>query len=217
MITLTAKITKLDGSYIVLDHRNILSLERQFFDRKDISLPSWGVISNGGNIRFVDRNGEVKKLAEQRLLKSGMRVEFFLNNTNLNKTQNIGVFFTTDWDYDNDNKTVSVTINDDLQQWQDIGITPSEKSLYKFLVADNVYYSEIYIYLKSLTPDKYNMLAFELLDYETQEQLKRRKATYNYHTNTTLWSAWNDFAIASQTHILKDDNGNTITKYHGGN
>lgn len=214
MITLTATITKNDGSLINLNYRNSLSLERTIYDRSDLKLPSWGIISNGGNLRFVDSDGSIKRLAEQRLLKSGMKVNFYLKNTISNSETGVGEFFTDQWNYDNDNRRVDVTIKDDLGKWQDIKISPITYSPYN---EKNITGEIIYDSLYSLTPHNFNMLNFEQLDTITKDHLRNCKIEFFVLNSNNLWSAWTTFCKAFQTHIYKNNSSNTICKYNGGN
>lgn len=217
MITLTATITKLDGSLITLDYNNSLSIERSIFDRSDISMPSWGVISNSGNLQFVDIYGEIRALAEQRHLKSGMEVNLYLNNTVLGISAPVGKFLTNKWDYDNDNKKVSVSIADDLEKWQNI-----DAPLMGYVPNGNIYISGKYVYNKfhSYTADSYpthSMLTFDELDAETQQALSNRRIQYEVLDAKTLWSAWQQLCEAFQLHIYKNNLGKVTCKYMGGN
>jgi hypothetical protein len=108
---------------IEIDRRNLISLESSIFDRSDLKLPSFGIISNKGNIEFNDLDGEVRDYAEQLILQSGLSCEIRLNNTLVDgASQVIAKMETDQWDYDNDNRVVSVSIKDDLEEWQDINV-----------------------------------------------------------------------------------------------
>ena len=149
MITLTAEITKDDGSKIVLNYRNSLSIERSIFDRADITMPSWGVISNSGKLSFVDTDGSIRQLAEQRLLKSGMAVTLSLGNTLKNSTAPVGNFLTEDWSYDNDDHRVSVTLKDELVKWQNLEIKGLEYDITQNdLTAAYMTAKDVYNYLR---------------------------------------------------------------------
>ena len=102
---------------IVINRRNIISLESSIFDRSDLKLPSFGIISNTGNIEFNDLDGEIKDYAERLLLQSGLSCEIRLNNTLVDGASELVAEMETDqWDYDNDNRVVSVSIKDDLEE-----------------------------------------------------------------------------------------------------
>ena len=217
MITLSATIKKLDGSFINLNKTNLLSLECSIFDRRNTSSPSWGVISNNGNIKFVDTKGDIKTLANNRNLKKGMEVSILIKNTLEDATKVINNFVTSNWGYDNNNRRVSVNLTDELEELQSILITPTELTEYTFLKKDNVSFEKIYKYLHSLTPSKFKFLQFESLDADTRLVLQTRKNSYNIYQDHNLWAAWNSFGIATLTRIFKDLDGNTIVKHSEGN
>lgn len=214
MITLTATITKLDGSFITLDYRNSMSLERNIQDRSDFKLPSFGIISNGGNLRFVDADGSVRFLAEQRQLKSGMAVNFYLNNTVSGASAPVGKFLTNQWDYDNNNKEVTVSLMDDLQEWQDLLITPVEYNPY---FDKDLSFKWYYEYLYALTPSKYNLIAFSDLDEATQTVLSATMFEFFILNSKSIWGAWENLCEACQCHIYKRNDGKTTCRYNGGN
>ena len=107
MITLTAKIYISETEVIEVDRRNMLGVDRSIFDRSDLKLPSFGIISNTGNIEFNDNDGRVLHYAENLQLQKGQKCEIWLNNTLVeNASELIGSFETDQWDYDNDSKVV---------------------------------------------------------------------------------------------------------------
>jgi hypothetical protein len=214
MITLTATITKLNGEFINLDYRNSLSLERNIQDRSDISMPSYGIISNGGSLRFIDADGSIRSLAEQRQLKSGMAVNFSLNNTSTNASAPVGEFLTVQWDYDKNNKQVFVAIRDELEEWQEILFTPIKYNPY---FEKDLSFEWLYKYLYELTPSKYSMLEFEELDDVTKSIISNSKFEFFILEANNLWSAWTHLCQACLCHIYKTNNGRTVCRYNGGN
>lgn len=210
MITLTAKITKDDGSKIVLNYRNSLSIERSIFDRSDITMPSWGVISNSGKLSFVDTDGSIRQLAEQRLLKSGMAVTLSLGNTLKNFIAPVGNFLTEDWSYDNDSKKVGVSISDELQKWQNILFIPKN---YNPSDQQNLSGRDIYKFLYAETPTEFDVLPFDALDEETKTYLSTCFVEFFLLDSKNLWSAWNTFCVAFQSRIYKNNNGLTVCKH----
>ena len=216
MIKLTATIQKLDGTLINIDYRNLLSLDREIKDRSDITLPTFGVISNGGNLQFVDYDSSMKKLIEQRLAKSGMEVSVYLENTSAKLKSNIGNFITDKWKYD-DNRKVSISLVDSLIEWQSI---PFSNVI--FASTDELMYAkpeEIYEYLYNRTPSKYNMMSFDELDIPTRRAICYDITLFRpvFILNAeNLWSAWNQYCQAYRLHIFSN-NGRTICKFNGGN
>lgn len=212
---------------IEIDRRNLISISRSIFDRSDLKLPSWGIISNTGNIEFNDTDGEIRDYAEQLLLESGLKCEIKLNNTLVDgASQTIGVFETDEWDYDNDNRVVSVSLKDDLEEWQDINVAEIsydprkiEHKPFKWFYVElwkltsNRFYAEEDIYGNG----NYNMLAFDELDTDTQDILQNAYIQYPLLESGSLWESWQKLCEVCQLHIYKDNNGVVVCRYNGGN
>ena len=201
---------------INIDNRNMISLERTIYDRADTKLPHWGIISNTGNISFNDLDGEVLDYAEQMLLNAGLKCEIYLNNTLVEgASELIAEYETAQWDYDNDNRVVSVSIKDDLEEWQDIYIP-------KIQLKAEKPFSFFYDYLWSFTDirgsknGQYNMLSFDELDDNTKSVLENTYCKYPLLEASTLWQGWEKLCVAVQAHIYKDK-GVVQFRYNGGN
>lgn len=197
-----------------IDRRNMQRLERTIADRADFLLPSFGIISNTGNIDFIDFDGEVRDYAEQQILKSGLTVEISLNNTLYGNSEHIGIFYTNKWTYDNNNRAVSVSLKDDLEEWQEINIEPIEFDLVNKQSKTMKYFYE---YLHSLTPNKYDMLSFDELDDNTKQVLTETVIKYPYLEGGSLWSQWQKLCAVCQLHIYKNNQGRTVCVYANGN
>lgn len=214
MITLTAKIYITDTEIIEIDRRNMISISSSIFDRSDLKLPSFGIISNTGNIEFNDTNGEIRDYAERLLLESGLKCEMFLNNTLAKTQERIGLFETNEWGYDNDNRVVSVSLKDDLEEWQDINVAEIS---YDPRNLEHKPFQWFYEHLWALTNPNYRMLAFEQLDSETQSVLQNTYMQYPLIYASTLWSAWEKLCEVCQLHIYKNNDGVVVCRYNGGN
>lgn len=208
---------RIQGIYVdlnlELDRRNMLNLDRSIFDRSDLELPSYGIISNTGNIEFNDLDGEIKDYAEMNLLQSGIDVEVYINNTLTKTNELIGKFNSSDWNYDNDNRQVTLSIKDDLEEWQDINIDGINYDP-RTPVSQNLAY--FYNYLYNFTPSKYNMLEYDELDSITKNILFNTVVQYPTLENGSLWDGWTKLCEVAQAHIYKDNEGNTVFKYLGG-
>lgn len=218
MITLTANIVLADGTKIPLNNRNLLSLDFEISDRADMILPSWGIISNGGNFSFIDYNGRIKDLASGLKLKSGTKINIYLNDTISGSMASIGEFFASKWNYDNDNSTVSVSITDGLQRMQDINIVPLEFNPITNGEGYN-YAKQIYDFLQEQTEaNGFRMVATSSSSFNsaTLEHLNKCYIKYPYIKETNLWRAWQNFAEAFQLHIFKNMNGQIVCYYRGG-
>ena len=214
MITLTARIEIPNGRENIevnIDRRNLISLNRNISSRADGSLPSYGIKSNTGNIKFTDINGEILEYAENLLLISDLKVEIFINNT-LNKTnEQVGSYRTQYWDYDNDNRTVSVSLKDDLEEWQDISIDGFDydpRNPYKVLANGSM--GNLYKWLWNVTPEKYQMVEFDDLDEITKNILTSTVIKYPLLNSSTLWSQWHKLCVVCGLYIYKNNKGNTV-------
>ena len=199
---------------INVDYRNLIGLNRNITYRGDNKLPSYGIISNTGNLEFNDLDGEIKDYAEQLLLTSDLKVVVTLNNTLAKTHEQIGVFETRDWDYDNDNRSVSVSLKDDLEEWQDIqvqGFDYDPREPFK-IIADGKM-SNLYIWLQDKTPTKYQMLAFEQLDEKTRNILENTTIDYPLLENGTLWEQWTKLCEVCGLYIYKNNEGKTVCTY----
>lgn len=216
---------------IDINRNNLISMSSQIADRSDFKLPSFGIISNVGNLEFNDQFGEIQFYAEELLLQSGLTCEIFLNNTLVDgKSEKIGNFETDQWDYDNDNRSVSVSLKDDLEEWQDINVeavsydarNPQEKPL-----------MWVYEHLWKLTSNRnsyvnangeiitasgnYNMLSFYELDEDTQTVLNETYMQYPLLESGSLWQQWTKLCQVCQLHIYKENDGVIVCRYNGGN
>jgi hypothetical protein len=210
LINLIAKITLADGYVIDVDYRTLISLSGSITDRSDVKTPSWGVISNSGKLSFIDSNGTIRSLAEQRALSSGNKVEIFLQNTVANIQQKTGDYITDRWSYDNDSYEVSVTLKDGLEEWQDILVNNVAYNPHETKDMD---FSWVYKFIYQLTPSKYNMLPYDNLDDLTKSALLSKNVEFWVFTPSNLWSAWNMLCEATQCHIFKNSQGLTICRY----
>lgn len=199
---------------IEIDRRNLISLETTIYDRSDLKLPSFGIISNKGNIEFNDTNGEVRDYAEQLLLEKGLKCEIRLNNTLVDgASETIGVFETNEWDYDNDNRVVSVSLKDDLEEWQEINV---DEISYDPRKTKHKPFQWLYEHLWGITNPKYPMVKYYDLESETKKALQRI-IQYPMLKAGTLWQQWTKLCEVCQLHIYKNSDGIVECKYNGGN
>lgn len=211
MITLTAKITLADGTEIAINKRNVLSIDQSIIDRGDITLPSWGIISNGGSIRFndfINYDGKtIKQYANNRQLVAGLPVEIYLNDTTAKTHLSITNFVTKEWDYDSNSKEIATSLTDELEQWQDIVV---QTMTYNAETPKNFTGEQIYYYWYGKTPAKYKMKSFSELDEKTQTALRNFKTDIFLPKSTNLWAGWNEFCVAVQSYIFRNKKGETI-------
>ena len=193
------------------DYSNLLSLDRKIIDRSDIKLPSYGVISNSGQMSFIDKNKRFLGYANNGVLVSGIPIEIYLTDTLSKKSELVGSFYSNSWNYDNNNREVSVSLKDDLEEWQDIQV---ERINYDPRDPDKVFrtMADLYNVLLKLTPDKYKMLSFNYLDDVTKRQLERIAIPYPLLESGSLWAQWDKLCQVCRLHIHKNNNGETVCR-----
>lgn len=202
---------------IDIDFKNIISIDRSIFDRSDLKLPSFGIISNVGKIEFNDTDGQIRDYAEELLLQSGLQCEIKLNNTLVESAvERIGLFETDQWDYDNDSRVVSVSIKDDLEEWQEINV---DEINYDPRNPESKPFSWLYYHLWAITTknNNYSMQSFEELDSATKEILESTYIKYPLLESGSLWQEWTKLCQVCQLHIYKNNNGLIVCRYNGGN
>lgn len=204
---------------IEINHRNMISIERTIMDRGDIKNASWGIISNTGRIEFNDLDGEVQDYIKSELLVQGLSCVINLHDTLAKNYQQVAQMYTDTWDYDNLNRVVSVTIKDDLEEWQDIQIAGfSYNPLKPKEVLQNGTMAELYGWLQNSerTPSKYKMPSFNELDEETKTILNATIIEYPMLKDGSLWEQWQKLCEVCALYIYKNNKGEVVCKYSYG-
>jgi hypothetical protein len=198
---------------IDINSRNMIALNRSISYRGDNKLPSYGIISNVGNLEFNDLDGEIKDYAEQLLLTSDLKVDIYLNNTLTKSSEKVGVFQTETWDYDNDNNIVNVSIGDSLEELQD-----NEHDGFS-LDYDNISaksISWIYDKLVASAPSKYRIQSSINLDAVTKNLMDNTRIGVPFLNAGNFWAQFNKLSTLCLLRMYKTKNGETTVKYHGG-
>ena len=203
---------------IDLDYSNLLSLSSPIKTRSDDQFPSYGIISNASSMEFVDYNGEIKDYAEHLLLNSGATVEVFLLDTLSNRTQKVGHYFSNEWNYDNDNKSVQLSFKDNLEEWQDINV---EEVGYYFdkpwSIIKQANMLGVYDYLYSKTPTKYGLTHSSSLKLDVKNILQETPIEYAVIKQGTLWNQWSKLCEVCGLYLYKNEKGKTVlSNYYGG-
>lgn len=128
------------GLSIYLDKRNLISISCPMKDRSDDEQPSYGLISNTGEISVIDSTLEIKDYAHMGLLTSDLKVKIVLENTISGKKEVISNLKTEKWSYDNINREVTIELKDDIEQLQNIStdgfnLSSSQMTLWYIFIA----------------------------------------------------------------------------------
>ncbi len=192
---------------VKFDRRNLLSIESEITDRGDIEMPSFGIISNGGSMSFNDNNSRFLNYANAGILTEGIEIKIFLENTLTKRKRQVGTYYTADWDYDNDNRSVSVSFKDKLEEWQEIFVEDLVLSEYEMTLL------EIYYKLKEISEN--NGYKFEEIDQSSKfySFLKNTKCAYPHLFSDRLWNEWKKFCDACSCYIYINKIGNVSIYY----
>lgn len=193
--------------FIEVNDFNLLSLDRSFADRGDFKLPSYGLISNYGNIELIDINDDILFYVENYLFKKGYLCTIYLNNTNYGNKQIIGEYFSTIWEYDNDNRKISVTVEDDIERLQNVyfeGIN----YIPHISKSQNLFSIYNMLYLETI---KYGY-KFKKLDNNIKNLLSNIIIEYPYLEKDSLWNTWLKFCGLSKLYMYEENNELVIKK-----
>ena len=198
--------------------KNIISMKFTINERSDLKLPSYGIISNVGEIEFYDNDKTILLLAENLRLEKGLPCNIYLEYYGNDETpvylDNVAQYYTDQWNYDNENFSVSLSLKDDLEEWQDINV---EGLNYDPRNPQSQPFSYFYKYLHGITTEKgYNMVSYDRLTNETKSILDNYFVQYPLLESGTLWQQWTKLCQVCQFHIYKDK-GIIQCKYLGGN
>ena len=157
-----------------------------------------------GQIQYYDYDSLILPLLENKGLNTTKKIEIYINNTLSNVHKNIGEFYSQNWKYDNDSRLVTVTIIDDLQEWQEIVINKDSLLI-------NYNYLDLFYEIKAYPPSKFKFnVSQDILDY-----LSSIKETgKNNLSASILWAKWQEFCEATMLHILKNDKGEVVVSNH---
>jgi hypothetical protein len=190
--------------YIVINSRNMLSMTRTIMERADNERPSWGIISNAGNIEFKELDDEIQAYIQDEVITQGLSCKIFIKDTLSGVEEKVADFYTDTWDYNAEDKVISVSLKDDLEEWQDILCAE-----YPLQEAMTIY--DIYEYLLTLTPEKFKSSngSFEV-DEQTRNYLQSITCSYPYLESDNLWQQWQKFCEACGLYIYKNSHNEVV-------
>lgn len=186
----------------VFDRRNLLSLEGQVAEREDAEFPSWGVFSSGGRLSFKDNGSLFLGYANAGLLKGGIQIQLVLSDKIQGTTETVGVYQTTNWNYDNNDKVVEVQFDDGLTQMQDVEVqfptysAISMQEFYDFLVSNTI---QLGFDFEPLGEREIQVLGMEC------KRPRNKKAS--------LWSQWNKLCSVCRFVVFRNESGKVETRF----
>lgn len=192
---------------INLDERSITGFEYNIYDREYNDKPSYGIVSSSGTISYNDTDRQTIDYIRSNFIDKYCSVSVYISNNLYSTKHIIAKTYTRDWEYDNNNFEVTVSLQDDLdkmQQYEFLGLKYS---------GDGMTGKQIYNYLYDSTPDEFIFPEFDDLDEETKSFLTSSKINFPYMEKSSVWSAWDKFAKAFCCKIYKNNNDKIIVAH----
>lgn len=199
-------ITGIYSSIVLdLDYTRIANIEVPHIERSNINKPSYGIYSNSGSLQIVDPKGEVQYYTEKRMLTNGNEITVAIENTLNGFKQTVGVFNTTDWDYDYIGATADCTLSEGLSELQEtnfasvpleVGVIVSGEDTYKMLY--------------NATPSKYNFLRYDDLSARTKARLSSITMSMFFVNEGSLWAQWTKLCELCRGYIMNNYLGKAV-------
>lgn len=194
---------------VEIDDSNLISFSRDMFETSNMKYPQFGIISNSGNLTVLDKNEGIIDLITYKILHSGAEVSVQINNTNSGISNQVCVMTIKELDYDNDSRKVSMSLKDNLEEWQDINVNPiyydpsNPKSEYAKFFYD-------YLYNKTVELG----YEFEELDEGTKNVLNNTLIKYPLLESGSLWDSWDKLCQLCFLYIYENNLGKIVVKYN---
>lgn len=200
---------------IKINRKNLINFNSQISDRSDLKVPSFGVISNKGNLSIKDIDGEIADYNENGTLINS-KLNMYIRNSLSKKSEPIGTFRILSLDYDDKDFTANFTIGDGLEEWQNINVKGID--FYRKETVDEQpprNFEWIYEYLWQITYNNgfTNMLSFEELDSATKAILRYTYMKYPMLEADNLWAQWQKLSVVCQLHIYQNKNGKIVCEH----
>lgn len=191
----------------IIDNTKLISLESSIQSRQSEDDLTFGIISNTCSIEFNDSDDKYKSYAEKGKLQDGVETKIYINNSITKSKELAGTYYTEDWDYDINNKSVSVSLKDGLMNFQNI-----QNNGYQYL-DKNSYLIDVYNSLKADT----EKLGYKFAEIGKDTKLYRYFTTtigeYLYIEKGNLWDIWQKFCDASSCHMFMNHFGEIEFNY----
>jgi hypothetical protein len=201
---------------IDINRRNLLSMEAGVLEKAESGKPSFGIISNSGELSFRDTDGQVYDYITDEIINKNAKVEIFVNNTLANQKTKVAEFLSSAWNYEPQNRVVRVSLKDDFEQMQDIEINgfnynPTAPFSNFRTMAD------VYEYLYSQTRSKdFKIFKYEDLDGRTKEILSNTVVGHDFLSSGSLWRQWDKLCKVCMLYLYKTKDGVITCSYRNG-
>lgn len=190
---------------------NLISFNSTIQDRDSSDYPTYGLISNTATLNFADLDEQTKDLITQKILHSGITVTVDLVNDTANNREQICKMEIRNLSYDNNNRSVSLSLKDNLEDLQSINF---EGISYTPTVSKPKTAKDIYNILYGATANlnKYDWQSYEDLDQDVKDRLNSITIRYPAMESSNLWDSWNKLCQLCLLHIYIDNDNKVMVK-----
>lgn len=178
----------------------------------DLEKPTFGIISNGGDISLYDFSNQFLTLVKDKTLHSGIPIRLWLENDENGAQEPICTMRIQSLSYNSNDKKIDITLKDNIEDWQNITIPSIDYDPRKPSVQNGQFYYE-YLYNQTITAGGFNILSFNELDTITQNKLKGVVIKYPILESGTLWDSWDKLANLCFLRIYIDNNNRVVVQY----
>ena len=178
------------GSYTITNH--IFKTEFSGQDRSDVSLPSWGIKSNSGNIEFSDTQKIYKSINS----KSTITFSIY--------SKEIGTFYVTEVQFDEQTNRTKLSFQDVLKDWSNtetLGID----------VTQNTTAYDVLTRIPKPSGTRIN-----IADTATENHLKAINIPFSYLEDGSFWNLMTKFCELTMCYIYCNNLGTPQIKYNEG-
>ena len=190
-------------TFFNIEAEELISIDFSGQSRSDISKPSWGIISNTGQIDFLDYLGVVAQLSKHNFL-SGSFINIYLQTPN--KKEQIGGFFVDNAMRNEQNQKVQLFFSDVLKSWEEI------------TVGEYFYpYTKNIISIKDVITEIVSKADVELeLPYKTRQYLNTFFVPFPKIEAGSVWAQVSKICEATACYVYCNHKGTPIIKYSRG-
>ncbi len=197
----TVKIS--DSITETIDNSRLDTLSSKLATAYNVNTPSFGLTAGSGSVVFKDEDKKFVTYSQDKLLNSSNEIKIYLKDTVSGKEQLCGSWLSKDWNYDEDNFNVSVSLRDNLEDMQNIDV--NDTAQYVGLVTRNdVDGLVLYNFIKDEAPSNFE---FDELDSNVSTLLESIKIKYAYLQSGKLWQHFNDLCELALLYMHKDFDG----------
>lgn len=212
MLTTIVKIELNSSITEILDKSVTENINSEIRTKFNQNTPSFGISAGTGVITFKDKDRKFIEYSSLGLLTTNAKIKIYIKNLESGKEELVGVWCSKDWQCDIDNKTITVSLRDDIEDMQNI----QESSTSSIIPVKNNSMSAMklfyYLYGGEYNGETFNGITpknFEFADFDNDVESLLEGITIQkpYMEAGTLWTFYENLCQASLLYMHKDSEG----------